>query len=321
MIFKYQARSSEQIERRIHQSRLGNWNARETKPLAVVSAPIVPLVKVEPEQDDSTARKPKKGSRQICLDCGHEQGDHHMHPSGHHSQGEWLYYCVTPHCCALVLTPDQTFSDCTCLHFRASADVTPELTRPQVDDWTPCASCGHWRSKHCTRRKIDPEKPLSVLDWKGLTDENDLAIPCSHTLPGAQIYACSSSACATRLGEGDDERYCHCKKFVSPFLKRKPAKRPKIKSLIPVADLERAHQNFLAEQKPKPKTKEALLLEVAAECDLSTLTAKEISELTGMSAGWARKHLKAIGITPAKSSRKKVARSAFVTGEPLQVNP
>lgn len=328
MIFQYKPRTSTQIERRAHQSHLGDWkaaleSAREAKPTTVVSAPVAPLVKVEPEQDDAlVARKAKKGSRTPCIDCGHGQCDHHMNPAGHQLQGEWLFYCVTRHCCARVLNPDRTFSDCACLHFRATPETVPELTRPTVDEWTPCASCGHWRSKHCTKRKIIPGKPLSNVDWKGLEDENNLPVPCSHTLPDPKPYACDSSACATVLGDGEAEHFCDCKKFASPYLKKKPVKQPKIKSLIPIADLERAHQNYLAEHSPQPKTKEALLLEVAAECpDLTALTAKEIGEITGMSPAWVRKHLKAIGITLAKPPRKKAAQSAFVTGEPLQVNP
>jgi hypothetical protein len=317
MIFKYQPRTSTQIERRIHQSRLGDWkmaltHAREAKPVAVAPKSIV---KVETEPDDATARKAKKGTRTLCVDCGHEQGDHHMHPSGHHVDGNWLFYCISSHCCALVRNADRTFSDCTCLHFRATADAVPELTRPQVDDWTPCAACGHWRSKHCTRRKVDPAKPLSVLDWKGLTDENDLAVPCSHTTT-AKNYACGSSACATVLGEGDEAKFCDCKKFVSPFLKKKPAKRSKIKSLIPVADLERAHRDYLAQQSPQPKSKEQILVEVFRED--STLTPAQLSEASGHSQAWVRKHLRAAGLLPP--SRKK-AQTAFVTGEPMQVNP
>jgi hypothetical protein len=331
MIFKYKARSVEGWINRASQKFDGAVSDAVARKFAaglqgasaaVVAAPPEPAAVVaappEPENGEGFRRPAKKGTRTLCVDCGHEQGQHHMHPSGHHADGNWLFYCISSHCCAQVRNPDRTFSACTCLYFRATPETVPELTRPAVDDWTPCASCGHWRSKHCTKRKVDSKKSLSQTDWKGLEDENNLPVPCSHTPENPIPYACSSSACATVLGEGDAAHFCDCQKFVSPFLKKKPAKQPKIKSLIPVVDLERAHQNFLAEQQPKPKTKEVLLLEVAAECDLSALTAKEVSEITGMSPAWVRKHLKAVGITLAKPSRKRA--TAFVTGEALQVN-
>jgi hypothetical protein len=177
-----------------------------------------------------------------------------------------------------------------------------------------CAECTHMRSEHCTKRKLRPGQILTDSNWKGFMDDAGQIQPCSHTLPDAKPYACDSGACAVVVGTGEDARYCECKKFVSPNAKKRTAKprtpKPRlpdeIKSsgLIPRADLVRAHENYLREQAaPKSKTKEEILIEVFRED--STLTPAQLSEASGRSQAWVRKHLRAAGLMPLSKSRGK----------------
>jgi hypothetical protein len=79
------------------------------------------------------------------------------------------------------------------------------------------------------------------------------------------------------------------------------------KTLIPREALQRAHERYLQEQAAqamrKEKTKKAKLLEAAAEADLTALTAKQISEFTGLTQSQVRRILRAVGITLAKVGR------------------
>ena len=163
------------------------------------------------------------------------------------------------------------------------------------------------------------EAPTSE-HWKGLTDENNLPVPCSHTLPDAKPYACDSTACATVLGEGESACFCPCSKFVSPFLKKKTAK-PRTpveqvgRTLIPREALLAAKARYLAEHPEAAPVvdKAKLFLDTIAEYpDLLSLTTRELSTATGLSQSWVRRTLKAAGIVLAKASRKT---TAFMTGE------
>jgi hypothetical protein len=179
-----------------------------------------------------------------------------------------------------------------------------------------CASCGHWRCQHCTKRKLKPGQTPTDANWKGFVDDEGQIQPCSHTTPDARPYACSSSACAAILGTGADEQYCPCPKFVSPNTKKRTIKAAGFKCgrLIPREDLIAANQRYLAEQAAQAgpvEDKAAMLLEVAAETDLTALTPAQIAEFTGMSTAWVRKTLRAAGLMAPAKPRKS---TAFVTG-------
>jgi len=195
-------------------------------------------------------------------------------------------------------------------------------------DYLRCANpdCGHWRSRHCTQRRLKPGAVLTHNIWKGLVDENNLPIPCSHTpAEGTAPYACNSNACGQIIGEGQDQRFCDCTKFVSPLRKktaRTPMKEPKL--LIPRQDLERAHAQYLQQQaaQPMPKrTKEAVLLETIAEYpELANFSVKQLSELTGMSQSWVRKVLRQAGIMAPATPRNKttITGTLVTTGQQSQ---
>lgn len=201
-------------------------------------------------------------------------------------------------------------------HFLQPAFI--ETRRPYI----ACAYCGHWRCQHCTKRKLKPGQVASDANWKGFTDDEGQIQPCSHTLPNAQPYACSSSACAVVIGTGADEHFCECPKFISPNAKQKTAKprTPALPSgikrggLIPREDLIAANQRYLAEQAAQAtphEDKAAVLLEVAAEVDLKALSTKRIAEFTGMSLSWVRKVLRRAGILAPATPRRT---TAFTTG-------
>jgi hypothetical protein len=180
-------------------------------------------------------------------------------------------------------------------------------------EYIRCVTCGHWRSMHCTRRKLKPGVPTH-RKWQGFVDVEGQIQPCSHTLPEAKPYACDSTACATVLGEGEDAQYCPCKKFISPFLKKRTAKpramplvkrtERKFKTLIPEADLIRAHQNYLDEEDHKVK----VLIEIATEDP--TVTVAQLAAAAERSPSWVRKHLRASGILPPANARGKTITAA-----------
>jgi hypothetical protein len=192
-----------------------------------------------------------------------------------------------------------------------------------------CASCDHWRCRHCTKRKLKPGQVLSDANWRGFMDDNGEIAPCSHTLPNAQPYACSSSACTQVLGEGEDERLCDSQKFVSPNAK----KRTRVPKTIPNgvhgglfsrAALQAAHERYLTEQRAAEaglKTKQTLLLEAAAEADLTALSVEQIAEFTDMSAAWVRKTLRAAGLlTPATPRRRTITTTRTTEAPPVRTD-
>jgi hypothetical protein len=186
-----------------------------------------------------------------------------------------------------------------------------------------CATCGHWRSAHCTRRRLKPGQVLTHTVWKGLEIEGKPE-PCSHTLPDAQPYACSSWACAQIIGSGTDEHFCECTKFVSPFLKKKVAKSQphggKYVSLIPESELVAAHARYMATLAvPKAKDHKAeILIEVVREDP--SLTVAQLAVAAEHSPSWVRRHLRAAGLLAPATPRNKttITGTLVTTGQQSQ---
>jgi hypothetical protein len=247
---------------------------------------VTATVKAEPEEIDYGALR-RKGEKALCLACGHERGEHHLHPEGHYQDGEWLFYCLTAHCTAR-FWQDQQSHECHCLHFRGSPEDVPELTKPAVEDWTLCVACAHPRLWHCTKRKAGAT--LTHEKWLGL-EIDGAPIPCQHTPEGGALYACSSPSCAWRIGTGEDEHYCTCDKFLSPFLKKRTPAKASAKAIAPrISRAELAH-------------KARVLVEVVTEN--SSLTVKELADASGRSPSWVRNTLKKVGIVLGKSHRSE----------------
>jgi hypothetical protein len=311
MSFTYVPRSSRQLLGRMSQL-----------PDTDFITPVAVTVPVDAEHDeDRPILKRKLGVRTLCVDCGHEQRDHHLHSESHLADGAWPYYCVTAHCVARFWRGSET-EQCSCQHFRATPEVGPQFTRPAVEDWTLCVSCNHPRLWHCTKRILAPGRPLSHLDWKGLEIDGQPE-PCSHTPEAPVPYACDSSHCAQILGEGEAAHYCECRKFHSPFLKRKAAKRSEVKTmtLFSREALRQAEAQYRQEQQqatqsaPKAKDRKAeILIEVVREDP--SLTVAQLAEAAGRSQHWVRKHLRSAGLMPpakARGSRKPATATPIST--------
>jgi hypothetical protein len=203
---------------------------------------------------------------------------------------------------------------------KKTAPASPEFVEERRE-YLRCVTCGHWRLQHCTKHKLRPGQVPTDQNWKGFIGDDGQIAPCSHTLPEPKPYACDSSACAVRLGSGEDEHYCSCQKFVSPNARKRTAKTKTPKALpasagfgtlIPKDDLIAANRRFVCEE--ALKLKESQLLAAATDTDLTALSAKEIAKITGMTQTQVRQTLKKIGITLPRAVREK---TEFVTG----VNP
>jgi hypothetical protein len=193
----------------------------------------------------------------------------------------------------------------------AKVIVAPMSTGQFVETrkrYLACVSCSHLRSQHCTKRKIKLGEVPSRKQWKGFKDDDGQIQACSHTLPDAQPYFCSSAACAVVLGEGEAMHYCPCQKFESPNKKKRPPKvrapealaaEPKFGTLIPQSEL-------LA----IVKTKENMLLAAAADpaSDLMALSPAQIAEIVDLTETQVKRILKKVGLLPTRE------KTGFVTG-------
>jgi hypothetical protein len=111
-----------------------------------------------------------------------------------------------------------------------------------------CKTCGHWRSRHCTKRVVrkgaEPRRQSwEITDsgavrreadkWRGFMDENGQVRACQHTPEDASVnYACTSTNCAEVAPDG--ETFCPCDKFVNPLARpRAKAAKPRTPSATP----------------------------------------------------------------------------------------
>jgi hypothetical protein len=315
MTFRYIPRTTTQIDRRAHQSFAGDWKAaltakREAQPSTITAA--VPVCVVEP--DDITAAELigqiKKAGGVLTVSASG-----HLTLKGERIPDELF--------AAMQSRQDEIVTLLKSKKKIKTATVSPVPSEGFVETrsaYLCCVTCGHWHSNHCRKRKLKPRQVLTDANWKGFVDDDGQIQPCRHTPETPVPYACDSTSCTVRLGSGADEHYCSCKKWISPRAQKRtakprtePANEVECKTLIPRADLERAHANYIAEQAtPKSKTKEEILIEVFRED--STLTPAQLAEASGRSQAWVRKHLRAAGLMPPSKSRGK----AFTTGG---VNP
>jgi transposase len=72
------------------------------------------------------------------------------------------------------------------------------------------------------------------------------------------------------------------------------------------AKLNAERRKQLAMMLPQPKTKAEILVEVARE--FAPCTTRELSEASGMSQSWVRRHLRAAGITLQSQRQKKAGQ-------------
>jgi hypothetical protein len=322
MTFRYIPRTTTQIDRRAHQSFAGDWKMaltakREAQP-STIMASVAPesAVSVEPKPDGITAAE-------LIGQITKAKGVLKVSASGHLTlTGERIPEELFT---AMQARQDEIVTLLKSKKKIKTAAVSPVPSEGFVETrsaYLCCVTCSHMRCQHCTRRKLRLGQVLTDANWKGFVDDDGQIQPCQHTPETPVPYACDSTSCIVRLGSGADEHYCSCKKWKSPRAQKRtakprtePANEFECKTLIPLADLERAHANYLAEKQgaPKSKTKEEILIEVFRED--STLTSAQLSEASGRSQAWVRKHLRAAGLIPPSKSRGKAV--PFTTG----VNP
>jgi hypothetical protein len=224
-----------------------------------------------------------------CGNCGHGYGIHCESGRTHWDSGDHTYSCIAQHCIC---------GPCRCPAFvNPYTGAVAPWKRP-TDETTACATCGHPKKHHCRKGQIS-----IVVD----------GVPrgCSHYLAYLQANmrgepSCDSTACAELL-DVEQQTFCPCQRFVSPYARRRQKKRVNPMTLIPHEDLARSHANYMQKQaeqaQPRPKTRADILIEIVRED--STCTVAELAEAAERSPSWVRKHLRTAGIALVKPTRRK----------------
>lgn len=210
--FKYRPRTFAQWEKRAHQ----DWKSNNTfRP---------PRVEPEPEdvggeeEGDGETLKSKVGPNTPCSACGHPK-DVHRQPHADH-----------PPLLPSNDMPCESSSGCMCPQF--AVDGQPYRPRIATSEWSLCASCGHWRGDHCTKKKpglVQRLKPREVA-FKMMEKADGTSYGCRHFDPANPNCQCDSTGCSATI---DGISFCECEKFLNPWLtpkKRTVAKPRKKKS-------------------------------------------------------------------------------------------
>jgi hypothetical protein len=251
-----------------------------------------------------------------CGDCGHAYGEHaetgqpHMMPDGA------VIYTILPFCS--ICYDRRTFDGFPCPAFMNPFTGRSIAWARPVEPDTPCRKCGHPRAHHCTR----PKAPTDWVTLNGqrvhgsrtdsgsvrLTPVTGLEVPDSSAEFGFRSYPCQhlpapcdSTACAER-NETNTE-FCPCKKFENPYLRGRKQSRGNMTPLFTdkeIAEMRENHLRLHPEEQP-PKSKREILIEVVHEFPDATVA--ELSEASGMSLSWVRKHLKAAGLSLKKGTQ------------------
>jgi hypothetical protein len=235
-----------------------------------------------------------------CGNCGHGYGLHCESGRTHWDAEDYLFCCITQHC---VCGP------CRCPAFvNPYTGAIATWKRPTVPE-TPCATCQHPKKHHCRKGQVS-----IVVDGQPRV--------CRHYLEHLRsnrrdLPSCDSTACAEVL-DVEQEKFCPCPRFVSPYAQRRQQKRTTITTtkesksmnLFEPEDLARAHAHYLEKQaeqeqaRPKTKTRAEILCEIATEDP--TVTVAELATAAERSPTWVRKHLRAAGIVLVKPTQPEV---------------
>lgn len=152
-----------------------------------------------------------------CAECGCRRDSHCLEPRMHFA-GLVTWTCLTEHCEGLQRAPGtNSFVPCDCMAFRSYPGEPLKLKRPTAGDFTPCAACGCPKRNHCKAQRREDELSGFFVG----------SVPhvCSHfdAVANPTTYKCNSTACAS--WDDDAGQFCKCKKFVSPWLRKKAAAR------------------------------------------------------------------------------------------------
>jgi hypothetical protein len=221
-----------------------------------------------------------------CADCGHNYGDHCESGMPHFDAQDHRYSCITAHCIC---------GPCRCPAFvNPHTGAIAAWKRPTLPE-TPCAQCGHPKQHHCRKGSTG-----IVVDGVPHT--------CSHYLRYLRAdftgpMECTDTRCAEIL-DAKQEIFCSCSRFKNPYLRPRKKRVPKtMTTLFSHEELQEMYDHAHAGQPPEPKTKAEIPVEVCRE--FPDTNVRELSEASGMSTSWVRKHLRAAGIVLAKSVRRK----------------
>jgi hypothetical protein len=235
-----------------------------------------------------------------CGNCGHGYGVHCESGMPHFDCEDHRYSCITHHCIC---------GPCQCPGFVNPFTGAIAAWKRPVEETTPCATCGHPKKHHCRKGRatieVDgvPYGCRHYMAWLALEISTAEREPCSD-----------STACAEVL-DAEQQTFCPCPRFVSPYARPRQKKRTTITAtkesksmnLFEPEDLARAQARYLAQHapqaRPKTKTKAEILCEIATEDP--TVTVAELATAAERSPSWVRKHLRAAGIVLAKPTRRK----------------
>lgn len=323
MAYIYKFRGHFRTLARANQRRDSSFPQPTPKPDPVTEAPEIEA------EDSAEPRSPGKITMASVCVCGHRRDGHCLEPMIHFlgERGD-AYTCLFQHCAGSVAIPEPTADDprrhrmepCPCPHFQITSDIVPEMKRPKATPYTPCATCGHWRSHHCKVRRPSKKKLKfgELPPWTGFEIGNQV-FQCKHTAPDAQPYLCNSASCA--MSE-DGQTYCFCQRYISPLARgRARVAKGKLRKetamgLIPDADLQRAHARYLQGRTLQTKTLAEILLEAVR--DYPDATTQELAEASGRSVRWVRKNLREAGIAPPKAPRQPAKTAEQM---PLEIQP
>jgi hypothetical protein len=159
------------------------------------------------------------------------------------------------------------FLTCDCPGFRLQPTDPIARKYPKANNFTPCVKCGHWKSRHCTKRKPaerDAEghivrKPggtwtdsgawrADADQWMGFADESGRIAPCKHTPEDPVItYRCDSTACAMVIeGVNGQKEWCPCSRFEDPFAQLRKESRAALQPAKPRIVKPRKKKGFAA---------------------------------------------------------------------------
>ncbi len=165
-------------------------------------------VRVKSRKSASTVASVTK--KTICSACGHEKQFHCDSPQPHipNDDGTGWHSCILSHCTYGLCWDESTGALlCPCTAFEFNGKIS--WWKPPVLPETPCTRCLHPRAHHCKKSK------------------DSLGIMVDGTPHACQHYPspCTSTGCAEAVGPEENRTFCPCSKFISPYARRRAARK------------------------------------------------------------------------------------------------
>jgi hypothetical protein len=171
----------------------------------------------------ASAAAPKVSKATPCGNphCGHPNGSHCATGLQHGPTDDGLtpwHCCISAHC--LCGFWKGFWCPCPCEGFVNPYTGKVNPWRRPVEESTPCAKCQHSRKRHCRKGKksieVDgvPRACRHYVEWLALDISSAEREPC-----------CDSTSCA-EVTDMEDNVFCPCPGFVSPYTRRRTARKP-----------------------------------------------------------------------------------------------